>query len=97
MSELMTPRDAYLTALILHTSGFDVHVVMQHVNIKTAVRYEGDEARRAGKTALVEVLVRFDTSLDEKVQIRDRISELGFESELSSYGNFSITGRSAVS
>ncbi len=93
---LMTPEDAFKIASLLHSRGLTVHTVMQHACTKPGYKTVGDDERRAGKTAAVIVSVDFDTSLDNRVWVRDRIAELGFESNLQG-DHFSITGRSAVS
>ena len=82
MSEgLFKPLEGMKAAKRIHDAGFNVNLYLGHPSKKHGPPiYVGDEERRQGMTCKVTIdVVRDD--LDEIVRQRDRIRELGYETE----------------
>ncbi len=90
---LMTPSEAFLGAALLHNNGFNVYISLVHLKKGEGVRYVGDDERRAGRTASLTVYLDHELPIDKIVSLRDRIRELGYDSELDGLNNLDILGK----
>lgn len=93
MSGHMTPAAAAKCARTLHERG-ELDVTLRMTRARPGpLHYQGDDERRAGKTATVDVITRGgDLGLEELTAIRDKIRELGYDAELDNGSDFAIVG-----
>lgn len=85
-----TPAQATKIARKLHEEGkLDVWVNMRRAQPGT--RYQGDDERRAGRTATVDVRLAHGLAIDELVDARDKVRGLGYDGEVEG-GDLTILG-----